>query len=207
MKKILGILAFLPITLIAQTTHNVAVFGGGFGNPNPQYNPQFLTIDVGDEVVWDNTQGNHNVYGELDIFPNNPAGFSSGTPAFAPWQFSFTFTVPGVYDYHCTEGNHSQTQFGTITVLATPGVEEQTLFGDVSIYPVPAYDQLTVSLGDVRASLFEVLTIDGRRAISTRSFGTDKQVLDLSPLPDGQYFLRITTTNGTVGTVRFNKSN
>jgi plastocyanin len=207
MKHIFTLVAIFPVLAFGQTTFNVAVFGGGTGNPVPQYDPQFLTIDIGDEVVWDNTQGKHNVYGELDIFPNNPEGFSSGLPAFAPWTFSHTFSTPGVYNYHCTQGTHSNTQFGTITVVNPNSIDESNLFSELQLYPVPSNDLVTMDLGNVIPKSVEVFTVEGRTVTSVQVSNASKQSIDIAHLEPGHYLLRIVTTDGEVGTVRFARAN
>ena len=86
------------------------------------FTPNDLTIMVGESVEWVNEGGTHNVNGSLQSFPNNPEGFNSGGPMAAPWTFSHTFTVPGVYDYQC-DPHFSFGMTGKITVLgSTDGV-------------------------------------------------------------------------------------
>ena len=198
MKKLFTLLLSLPFVLQAQTTHTVSVFGGGTGNPAPTYAPQNLTIDVGDIVEWQNSQGSHNVWGELDIFPNNPEGFSSGQPAFAPWTFSHTFTIPGQYDYHCTQGSHSQTQFGTIIVVATPGVEENEANSSLNVFPNPVSDRLFVEMEGNLPDQWEILGIDGRVAMRISSLQSGVNSIDVSGLENGRYLLRSTMADGTI---------
>jgi plastocyanin len=83
-----------------------------YGTPTPDVNviasgltfePDRVIIDVNQTVGWENTGGVHNVNGGLDVYPNNPAGFSSGEPEAAPWTYQFTFTEPGIYNYQCDQ--------------------------------------------------------------------------------------------------------
>ncbi len=83
---------FFSVFLIAQTTHQVAVTSNVF-------TPKELTITAGDEVVWTNTQGNHNVNGTQTSYPSNPASF--GNNVGSGWIFKNTFTIAGTYDYKC----------------------------------------------------------------------------------------------------------
>lgn len=78
------------------------------------FTPTALTINAGETVTWNNTQGHHNVNGSQASYPNNPEDFFSGMPAMAPWSFSYTFTTPGVYEYRCDE---HPIMVGTITVV------------------------------------------------------------------------------------------
>jgi plastocyanin len=84
MNRLYALLLFaFPLLAAAQVTFTIEATGGtGLGTP--LYNPQFITILVGDIVQWNGVSGTHNVYGELDDFPNNPEGFSSGQPQPSP---------------------------------------------------------------------------------------------------------------------------
>ena len=74
--------------------HNVSVNSNFF-------QPSTLTIQVGDQVIWTQVSGAHNVNGTQGTFPNNPTSFGSGAVAGGNWTYSFTFTIPGTYSYHC----------------------------------------------------------------------------------------------------------
>ena len=78
----------------AAAVHNVSVNSNFF-------QPSTLTIQVGDQVIWTQVSGAHNVNGTQGTFPNNPASFSSGAVAGGNWTYSFTFTIPGTYSYQC----------------------------------------------------------------------------------------------------------
>ena len=88
-------LAFVGgLVSLQATVHNVSVNSNFF-------QPSTLTIQVGDQVIWTQVSGAHNVNGTQGTFPNNPASFSSGAVAGGNWTYSFTFTIPGTYSYHC----------------------------------------------------------------------------------------------------------
>jgi plastocyanin/predicted extracellular nuclease len=78
----------------AAAVHNVSVNSNFF-------QPSTLTIQVGDQVIWTQVSGAHNVNGTQGTFPNNPVSFGSGAVAGGNWTYSFTFTIPGTYGYHC----------------------------------------------------------------------------------------------------------
>ena len=100
-------LAFLGGAIAANAAvHNVSVNSNFF-------QPSTLTIQVGDQVIWTQVSGAHNVNGSQGTFPTNPASFSSGAVAGGNWTYSFTFTVPGTYSYQC-DPHAGMT--GTITV-------------------------------------------------------------------------------------------
>ena len=96
MRKILIFISLLVTTsyfLNAQNSFIINTAGNTFS-------PDTLTIDVSDTVIWNNTQGYHNINATLATFPNNPEGFGNGV-ANDPWSFQWVFTMPGTYDYQC----------------------------------------------------------------------------------------------------------
>ena len=93
------------------TTHSVVV-------TNNRYTPSNLNIFTGDTVVWNCTQGSHNVNGMKSTFPNNPVSF--GNDVGSNWTYKFVFTMPGVYDYHC-DPHAGLGMIGKVTVTSDPG--------------------------------------------------------------------------------------
>lgn len=96
------------------------------GPPTPDYivqtegfvfNPADITIGVGETVQWQNTGGTHNVNGTTDAYPGNPEGFTSGDPSGDLWTFQHSFTIAGVYDYHCNP-HVGFGMKGTVTVIS-----------------------------------------------------------------------------------------
>lgn len=98
-----------PIGVSAATTVSAKII-----EPSPSnfqtwtFGPGKLTVHVGDTLIWTNTgQANHTVTA-------NNGGFDSGN--LAPGAtFSFTFTKPGTYGYHCT---YHPWMKGTVIVVA-----------------------------------------------------------------------------------------
>jgi plastocyanin len=76
--------------------------------------PAALVVDAGTTVGWVNFGGTHDVNGIAssingDAF-NNPESFSMGAmsgSAEGVCLGTFTFTVPGLYNYDCSLGNHA----------------------------------------------------------------------------------------------------
>ena len=73
-----------------------------------KFNPEDLTINVGDTVTWTNNDG----MGHTATSTDGPASFDSGNIA-AGATWSFTFTEAGTYDYKC---NYHSSMTATITV-------------------------------------------------------------------------------------------
>ena len=83
---------------------------------NMYYSPDYLEIEVGDTVIWDNAGGFHDVY-----FTSTPnPGMVSFSPCSGPCEIgSYVFNIPGEYDYICSIGNHAQQGMtGTILVVS-----------------------------------------------------------------------------------------
>lgn len=202
MKKILTLLAFAPLTLLAQTTHEVEVGGSLSGGNLPYYAPQHITIDVGDIVHWTNVSGEHQVDGSLGTFPDNPEGFSNGQPE-QDWEFSYTFDTPGVYDYHCDNSfngqNHSTTQFGTITVIDPSGVATVATNNAISLHPIPADEMVVLSLkGCTGVVSVDILTSSGSLVRTQAVVDNSPNNISLVGLPAGQYYVRMDRMNRRV---------
>ncbi|HRD53721.1 MAG TPA: T9SS type A sorting domain-containing protein [Flavobacteriales bacterium] len=199
MRQFAALLLLLPIISTAQTLWPVSVGGSTIGGTSPFYNPQNLTISVGDQVRWTNTSGTHNVNGSLSLFPGNPEGFSSGNPQSGGWTFTRTFTIPGVYNFHCTQIGHSATQFGSITVVDPSSSVAEVGEGaaDLKVYPSPASDRLFVELGVLNAQTVRIIDLNGaERLTSGAARGT--LTLDVSALPSANYFVLVTDEKGSV---------
>lgn len=80
------------------------------------FTPADITINVGETVLWRNDEGFHNVNGSLETYPDNPEGFGNGDAASAPWEYTFTFTEEGTYNYQC-DPHVSLGMTGTVTVV------------------------------------------------------------------------------------------
>jgi len=90
---------------------------------NFAYDPQDITVFVGDSVVWTNLDSNSHTVTST----SGPESFDSGIIP-AARTFTFTFTSPGAYEYRCTL--HSQ-MTGSVTVEHPPALrvrESETTF-------------------------------------------------------------------------------
>jgi plastocyanin len=87
-----AVFCYLFLLANAQTSTSVAV-------SNYKFTPAEVTINVGDKVVWTNTQGTHNVNGSKSAFSSNPESF--GNNLGSGWTYEYTFNTAGTYDYQC----------------------------------------------------------------------------------------------------------
>ena len=98
---------------------------------NYYYQPQLLTVNVGDTVYWINDGGFHNVNFITNSVSgenyNNPESFAS-TPTSDSEMYFHIFTLPGTYEYDCSVGSHAANgMVGTITVVAGSSPESKTI--------------------------------------------------------------------------------
>lgn len=83
---------------------------GAFGNF--KFDPGTMTVKVGTSVTWMNsTSSPHTVTSDAGA----PASFDSGTINASSGSFSFTFTKPGTYNYHCAIHSYMHA-----TIVVTP---------------------------------------------------------------------------------------
>ena len=97
---------FLSCTIFSQTDHTVNA--GNF-----YFEPEVLTIEVGDEVSWVNEEGFHNVNFDVSTTTGqsfgNPESFI--TSATGDTQMAeHTFTIAGTYNYDCSVGHMPPTE-------------------------------------------------------------------------------------------------
>ena len=127
-----------------------------------EFNPPNLTIQQGDIVTWVNTQGFHDVNFETNSVTNmdfnNPASFSfspvSGDNTNPVEIGSWTFDVPGEYNYDCSISQHAAMGMtGTITVEQGPGTVVDII--------VNSEDHNTLETAVITAGLVDALSGEG----------------------------------------------
>ena len=98
-----GMVGTVTVLDSTATIHEVLVSNGTF-------TPQDITIMLGDVIKWRQIEGSHNVNGNQDTYPDNPASFGNGPAAPGDWLYYYQFTMPGKYDYQCDP----HVQFGMV---------------------------------------------------------------------------------------------
>ena len=117
--------ALLLATLIAASTVLVATPPTAAEEPpvsikNFAYAPANRQVNAGDTVTWTNHEAMvpHDVNTSVPGRPPPVLPFES--PLLKPGEsFSFTFSVPGVYQYYCSL---HPAMLGTVTVVAVPSI-------------------------------------------------------------------------------------
>jgi plastocyanin len=189
------------ITVISngQVSHTVEV-------TNFVFTPSELTVNAGDTVIWNNTEGSHNVDGTQAVYPDNPESF--GNDVGAGWVFSHVFTIPGTYDYQCDP--HAQYgMVGQVTVQGTaasiPGSPDTDHLGTgLQLFPNPATDQLQIRAADIIESV-SVYTITGKMLDEISGIGSGVLQIPLEGIRSGIYIIEARTESGIRQTARFTK--
>ena len=100
------------------------------------YTPENAFVEVGATVTWSNVGGYHDVNGDISSLTGtsygNPEGFYiapvSGNSANPTCIGSYTFNVPGVYNYDCSIGNHAQQGMVATITVGTGGCTDEAAF-------------------------------------------------------------------------------
>jgi plastocyanin len=109
-RRILILFLSCVISAVGYAATHIIVFGGANGF---SYNPSELTIQPGDEIIW---QGNFSTHPlEAKIVPAGAEFFFNTSGS----SFSYIATVPGTYTYRCD--NHSE-MTGSFTVENPAGL-------------------------------------------------------------------------------------
>jgi plastocyanin len=136
-----GVLTLLAPAVSAQATVTVSTPNTNVANvsiKNFAYNPGNITVVIGvnNTVVWTNTDNVNHTVVALDnsysatIIPN-------GT-------FTHTYSVAGVYNYHCTI--HTFMKVGSVKVLAGPSTSTSSSTGAVPEFPFEAAGVVVVTV-------------------------------------------------------------
>ena len=188
-KRLVSTTGFFVLVLSitsAQTTHQVEV-------KNFSFTPSNLTIQAGDMVTWNNTQGTHNVNGNKSTFSGNPESFGNNV-ASAPWQYSFTFTIPGTYDYHCDV--HPGSMTGSITVETATPVFDAKVNGDYisAIAPNPFENNFNVILNsdpEITPGLeLNIFDLSGK-LVEHKLFNSSELKIETSEWPSSVYIYQL----------------
>jgi plastocyanin len=173
------------------------------------YTPQELTIEVGQMVGWLNIQGFHDVNGDVNSITselfNNPESFYrppvSGSSEEPECMGYFTFTIPGIYFYDCSMGNHAQKGMaGTITVTESPTKVNELEALSVLIYPNPTSNSLTIDLANLTGvdTIIKIYDSSGKLVLEKMSSST--QQIDLSAYAKGLYTLELANSDKVIRT-------
>jgi plastocyanin len=170
------------------TIHEVIVSNG-------KYTPKDLIIKAGDAVKWMQVEGNHNVNGSQETYPDNPESFINGEAATGDWTYTFLFTMPGKYDYQCDP--HVQFgMVGTITVGSVTSIEDLVAKDNkILCYPNPTENTLFFELEENvgKEITINIYNISGSLVKSKNAVVSVMNKIETSELNVGYYQLQIVT--------------
>jgi plastocyanin len=193
MKYITTFIFLLSLTItFAQTTHDVTV-------QNFSFTPQSLTINVGDAVRWTNVSGQHNVLAD-------DGSFTSGNPAPATWEYTFTFTAAGNNPYYCEPhgGPGGSGMSGEIIVQTPVSVEDETIVDQFQLeqnYPNPFNPSTRINYSLPGASFINLKVYDilGNEVAvlvdEEKQVGSYQIEFNASDLTGGVYFYQLKTNS------------
>jgi len=186
MKNTILILAMCIISVYSQATEWFIDAGGGPDLGTPYFDPQDVSIMQNDVVTWNWVTGVHNVAATA-----GPESFNSGSHT-APYSWSFTFTLPGTYDFVCSLFEHELTQFGTIVVTALPiaVANLESPSNGFSIWPNPAIDSFLIEK-DASPADISITDLNGRTLLVEKNIADLRRQYDISGFPCGIYFVQV----------------
>jgi plastocyanin len=173
------------------------------------YTPQELTIEVGQTVAWLNIQGFHDVNGDVNSITNelfnNPESFYippvSASSESHECIGSHVFTIPGIYFYDCSTGNHAQKgMVGTIIVNEPQTIVNELEALSVLIYPNPVSNSLTINLSDLTGvdTTIKLYDSSGKQVFEKKSSSTLQ--VDVSAYAKGLYTLELSNSDKVLRT-------
>ena len=152
------VFAMASISGIAQCEADHVVEASSF-----TYAPNMLTIEQGESVAFVNFGGTHDVNGEVDSQTGesfgNPESFYFGAVSGSPEGEcigTYTFNLPGTYNYDCSIGNHAA-QGMVASIVVNPAPMTTTVVDIIA--GSPDHTLLAAAVG--AAGLADALSADG----------------------------------------------
>jgi plastocyanin len=182
--KVMALTCLLYSPAEAQISHVIDVV-------NFSFDPEELTIQAGDTVIWTNTEGSHNVDGTQGEFPSNPESF--GNEVGTEWTYTFVFTIPGTYDYVCDPHKYYGMTGKIIVEDAVPAsdrLQVTPMDGELRIFPNPTQDFIRLEAGGEIESV-SVYTITGKPVVSDSRENKGSLQISMGDAAPGIYLVRV----------------
>lgn len=170
-------------------------------NPNPVVNFNNITGQINTDTPPFDLMNFVMPIGGTFTGPGCMPGSSMYNPSLAGGG---THMLTYTYEHPITGCSASQIQYVTVTGPAN-GVDETTAAHTITIYPNPASDNITFAgLDNIKDVIF--MNMIGE-VVYTTNVDNETMVINISDLPNGTYFVRFITTDGTPISSKFIKAN
>jgi plastocyanin len=148
------------------------------GQPALPFDPEVLEINPGDTVVWMWVQGTHSVRSaELNTI-GQPSCTASGlfdSGAKSSGTFSYTFTTPGRYGFHCGVAGHCENfESGYIDVRGTPSPTPTRTWTASPTIAIPTSTPTPETIGGVSTRMLG--TFSGVASVGTQMLPARLQI-------------------------------
>jgi plastocyanin len=206
MKKLILIAVFASISVFA-FSNKVTIVSSGFA-----FSPANVSINFGDTIVFV-LAGIHDAVevSEATWLANGNSPITGFSVPFGGGQV--TGLTTGVHYYVC-EPHAAGGMKGKITVNAESGINDIYTGTSFSAYPNPTSGVFSLkfeSQGNVpagRIASVDIMDLLGNRVLNVPAYDPAMPgEIDLSAMPEGIYFVRVTNEDNKVYTARLLKSN
>ncbi|MEI6122415.1 MAG: C10 family peptidase [Bacteroidota bacterium] len=158
-------------------------------------------------VVFTNTSTNNPLNYLWSITPNTGLTFTSGTST-STKNIYVIFANIGYYTVSLTSSNSAgsanETKTNYIHVwIDDAGVEHTDVLQNIKLYPNPSNGDITIETdlelqGDVSCKIYDILGNEVLNILYTSGLNNNNIILNLSELHKGLYFIKITTSKGSI---------
>lgn len=163
--------------------------------------PQNLTVNPGDQVIFQWVAGSHPVMSDNNVFPMFDINSGSQTK-------TMVMNTAGTFGYHCmAHGSPGSGMFGTIVVRTVSGVKEFKNAATLSAFPNPTKGETTITLNHANGENYKIRISNAiGRVVKTveipKNAPDSKIEVDMGNLPAGFYFYSLLANDKMIETKR-----
>jgi len=175
------------------TSHTI-----NFGIDGHTYNPNNISVNVGDTIMW---------VGSFEDHPLSSTSVPTGADTFkhdSGSTYLYVVLIPGTYHYQC-DNHFDEGMIGQFTTNAS-GTTSIGHNAAINIFPSVTKDFLNVVVNSNRSELqYNIFNVTGKLVQSVKSI-SEKNVLDVSALNNGLYFLMVKNEDRVLVVKKFEKN-
>jgi hypothetical protein len=144
------------------------------------------------------------IYGSGGTHPMTTGQGSTPSPIFFPTVTvsssvplqTFSLTTIGTYIFHCGTNPGNTDNWGTIIVQEAASIDEQKMSTTINVYPNPAADLISIGLNETVDGDYIIFDLSGNIVLNG-AMSEMEQVVNISSLEKGTYFLKIESISGS----------